>query len=199
MNSGGDNSKRALRHEKKWQRLGTHNAACYECGIADVCCLRKEQPSGRIVCESCRQKHTEYSFAEIERRRDEFAKEDYLDPACLACPETDLRALEFHHVAGKANSDLGGPLCGNCHAIQTDAQEDLPANIRRRDPQRRPLQLQAALQFGLAIMFTALAACARNATTTAFFGMIAVALAGCSSRTGWRRSSSTRIRPSRMA
>jgi hypothetical protein len=107
-----------------------------------------------------------------------FAKQGYDDPICFQCWERDLRTINLHHVAGEANSSLCVPLCANCHDVASDTQEDLVGGLRLRDPDRRPLVLQAAFDLGLSIMAGAVAISAREATEATFWGLIAVALAG---------------------
>ena len=51
------------------------------------------------------------------------------DPRCIVCGETDWRALEFHHIAGRAFDDDGAVLCRNCHRKLSDDQKDHPKPI----------------------------------------------------------------------
>jgi hypothetical protein len=60
------------------------------------------------------------------------------DPACCHCGNSDWRALELHHIAGRAFDSMTVILCKNCHAILTDAQgghptiaEDTPTMLDR--------------------------------------------------------------------
>ena len=92
--------------------------------------------------------------------------------------DNDVASLELHHLAGKANSTLLAPVCGNCHAILSDSQIDLTADLMRPDCERRPLQLQAAFELGLAILMGAWAIVEENPTTAIVLGMIVVALIG---------------------
>ena len=110
------------------------------------------------------------------RRLLRLATAGYHDPSCLFCSEADLRTLQLHHVSGEANSILGVPLCGNCHAIVSDQQEDLPLDLRLRDPDRRPLLLQAAFNFGLAIITGMIGLGSKDGTETAFWAIITVGL-----------------------
>jgi hypothetical protein len=75
-------------------------------------------------------------------------------PACAACGATDPEAvvgvgrtlLEFHHVAGGANDpEAGAWLCRNCHAIATEAQRDVGADLRH-DERDYLERLEAALR-----------------------------------------------------
>jgi len=50
------------------------------------------------------------------------------DPSCVVCGETDWRALEFHHIAGRAFDD-GAVLCRNCHRKLSDDQKDHPKQL----------------------------------------------------------------------
>jgi hypothetical protein len=87
-----------------------------------------------------------------------------------------MRTLQLHHLAAEANSTLTVPLCGNCHAIVSDQQEDLPTDLRLRDPDRRPLALQAAFNLGLAILTGIISIDSTNATETALWAIITAAL-----------------------
>jgi len=58
----------------------------------------------------------------------------------------------------------------------SDQQEDLPLDLRLRDPERRPLALQAAFNFGLAILTGFIGIDSANATEMAFWAIITAAL-----------------------
>jgi hypothetical protein len=47
-------------------------------------------------------------------------------PACCHCGHSDWRALQLHHVLGRAYDDMTVILCANCHATLTDSQNDHP-------------------------------------------------------------------------
>ena len=173
----GDPWQRALRHEKKWQRIGD-GAHCADCGNADIRCLRKDGHTGAIACECCRKKKKPLSQSQADRRRRHLAESGFPNAVCSICAESDVATLELHHLAGKANSSIVAPVCGNCHAILSDSQIDLTADLMRLDPVRRPLQLQAAFEFGLALLMGARAIAEENPTTSIVLGMIVVALIG---------------------
>ena len=173
----GDASQRALRHEKKWQRIG-HGDHCTDCGNTDIRCLRKDAHTGEIACDSCRKKMKPLSQFQADRRRCHLAESGFPNAGCAICVESDVATLELHHLSGKANSSIVAPICGNCHAILSDSQIDLPADLMRLDPERRPLQLQAAFEFGLALLMSAWAIAEENPTTSIVLGMIVVALIG---------------------
>lgn len=56
------------------------------------------------------------------------------NPKCVHCPESDPRALQRHHVAGKAYGKAAIVECANCHAKLSDAQKDHPARIDAKPP-----------------------------------------------------------------
>lgn len=47
-------------------------------------------------------------------------------PVCVACPESDPRCLEKHHIAGRKHHDDTALLCRNCHRKLSDDQLDHP-------------------------------------------------------------------------
>lgn len=74
---------------------------------------------------------------EIERERRRQLRLERFDteaPRCAACPETDVRCLEAHHVAGRRYDALTVALCANCHKKVTDDQKDHPPLIPKGDP-----------------------------------------------------------------
>jgi len=79
-----------------------------------------------------KRKHT-YPDAETRLRK---ALERLGDdnPKCAHCPENDPRALQRHHVAGKAYGKATIAECSNCHAKLSDAQVDHPARIDDKPP-----------------------------------------------------------------
>lgn len=48
------------------------------------------------------------------------------NPRCIFCGENDWRALERHHIAGRAYDDFTCIHCRNCHRKQSDRQKDHP-------------------------------------------------------------------------
>lgn len=176
MTFNDQHEKRALRHEKKLLRLGSPDPLCQICKRpCDFRSLSRDQ-NGTFKCRNCRNVRKSYSSIVVKRRQQAFQKAGYLAPRCLICGERRLETLELHHVAGEANSALLAPLCSNCHTVQSDEQEDLPVDLRFRDPDRRPLVLQAAFDCGLAILAGAAALTSEDQTESVFLGMIAVAL-----------------------
>lgn len=171
---------RAIRWEKRRLRSGEPNPECSVCGFADLralCCVRgRTSQTIRTICTNDRLKEQALSDSARTRKLLRLATAGYHDPSCLFCSEADLRTLQLHHVSGEANSILGVPLCGNCHAIVSDQQEDLPLDLRLRDPDRRPLLLQAAFNFGLAIITGMIGLGSKDGTETAFWAIITVGL-----------------------
>jgi hypothetical protein len=55
-------------------------------------------------------------------------------PKCAHCSETDPRALELHHVAGRHYGKATIVECANCHKKLSDAQKDHPARIDDKPP-----------------------------------------------------------------
>lgn len=176
----GDDDQRAIRWEKRRLRLGDCEPRCERCGFGDFRALSSLRKQGsqrlRTICANDRLKERNLSQSALFNKLRRFAQAGYDDPACLLCLESDLRTLQLHHLAGEANSNLLVPLCGNCHAIVSDRQEDLPIDLRLRDPDRRPLALQAAFNFGLAIVTGIVSIDSTNATETAFWAMVTMAL-----------------------
>lgn len=165
MNGDPFESRRAIRWEHKRLQLGVPNPECIDCHRGDIRYLHRVKPknriglpAGSIICRNCRKRRGEWSEASLKRKRSAFEALGYPDPKCSACGEVDLRTLELHHIASKANSALEVPLCVNCHAVQSDMQEDAPIDFRLPDAKGRPLVMQAAFEFGLGCMFMAVAA-----------------------------------------
>ena len=105
-----------------------------------------------------------------------FAEAGYAAASCLFCRESDIAVLQLHHVAGQANSDLLVPLCGNCHLIVSDEQIELPATVLSGDLQRRPLVLQAAFNFGLAIITGIMSADSSDGSKAVFWALVTAGL-----------------------
>ena len=178
--TGRDNDiPRKARHERKRLILGSPDPTCAQCGSKNVCSLRRIGTGKRtqILCDNCCAKQKPLSQRARKARVLRFAEAGYAEPTCLTCGESDLRAMELHHMAAAANSNLLVPSCGNCHAIESDDQEDLLVDLRLRDTTRRPLALQAAFDFGLASILFLLAAASKEAQTMrTFYGLVAIAL-----------------------
>jgi hypothetical protein len=176
----GDDDQRAIRWEKRRLRLGDSEPRCDGCGFDDFRALwsirKRNSQRLRTICANDRLKEQSTSQGALANKLRRFAQTGYDDPACLLCHEGDLRTLQLHHLAAEANSNLIVPLCGNCHAIVSDKQEDLPTDLRLRDPDRRPLALQAAFNFGLAILTGIISIDSTNATETALLAIITAAL-----------------------
>ncbi len=176
------NRERALRHDKKRLALGSTSPACVECSESNIIMLRKPKTRrARIRCHNCTAKCARRSASATEARLATFVAAGYDAPTCFVCGESAIATLELHHVAAEANSTLAVPLCMNCHAVQSDGQEDLPVDLRLRDEQRRPLVLQAAFDFGLALLLMVLSVAnasrdGEGATAAVFYGLAAVAL-----------------------
>lgn len=180
-------SRRAIRWERKRLRLGIPNAECIDCHRFDIRYLhlvgpktRIDVPTGSIICGNCRKKRSKWRPASLKRKVSTFEKAGYPDPQCVTCGEPELRTLELHHLEAAVNSDLLVPLCVNCHAIQSDMQEDAPIDFRLPDPNRRPLVLQAAFEFGLGSILIAIAAIESTdkPSYSIALGLIAIVLIG---------------------
>ncbi len=73
-----------------------------------------------------------------------------------ACGENRPETLEVHHPAGSANAlDLVIVRCKNCHAVDTEAQRDVGADLSHR-PDRTILEVVEACLLSLAAFFEAL-------------------------------------------
>jgi hypothetical protein len=184
MSTYGRDVRRIARLERRARRLGP-DPSCEICHVADIRCLVKLSPRTAphsIRCQSCRRKRRKRSAVWLHRRRQQFEANGYPDARCTVCGESDLRTLDINHLAGAANSALVAPYCANCHAHFSDQQQDLPAGLLLRDPDRRPLALQAAFNFGLSFALILIAAIIMssdskgNMSQAVFYGVAAAAL-----------------------
>lgn len=149
-------SRRRQRQEKKRLRLVRFsdelNPYCSTCKISDILCLHINRHLKQITCRNCRLKRIGLSDPAQAKRKKYFEDLGYSDPQCIVCGERDILVLEKHHFFGEANSRLSGPLCSNCHAIQSDMQMDFPGDPLQRDSARRSLSYLAIFLFGLFIL-----------------------------------------------
>ncbi len=180
-----DNYSREIRRQaritNKLLRLKTEQPFCIYCGMTDCRCLLRPDERSMLRCRNCDAKRRRWTTEALDQRLAAFQAAGYRTPACVACNESDLRTLECDHLAGEANSSFIEPLCLNCHAIKSDEAEDAPwASLRLRDPERSALVLQAAFEFGLAVVLGLYVAASSDdpseAARTAFFGLAAAAL-----------------------
>jgi hypothetical protein len=187
MNESPVEVRRATRHAKKLLMFGVSCPICIDCSMGDIRCLcrrigsPKNDQSSSPICCNCRCKRKNPSSIALNRKLKRYRDAGYPQPTCTICNESDLRTLELDHLAGEANSGLVGPLCANCHAMKSDDEQDRPIDLRRRDPDRSALVLQAAFDFGLAIILGAYAVAAwgeddGQPTRAVFWGLIAAAL-----------------------
>lgn len=179
-------SRREIRLAKKYVKLGTGSPICSYCCMSDCRCLfipkARRNGRGTISCRNCYAKSKPMSSKALDRRRKRFEDAGYVEPACIACQEGDLRALELDHVAGSANSALVEPLCLNHHAIKSDSAEDHFPELRLRDVGRSALAKQAAFEIGLALVLVLIVTLRDEADSLAvFFGMVSVTLLGWAS------------------
>jgi len=143
--------RQALRLERKRQLLGTATASCVECGINDVRVLQRNGKRKTVLCHSCFRKRSGVTVSSVDQRRSTLAVAGYTNAECASCGEATIETLELHHIAAEANSSEVVPLCLNCHAVASDAQEDTVVDFRLREDDRSPLLTQAAYQIGVAI------------------------------------------------
>jgi len=153
-------SRRRQRLEKKRLNLvrfsGVANPYCVTCNASDIVCLHIDRATRTITCRNCRLKRLRLTETARKKRARCFAELGYPNPTCVVCGEDDICLMEEHHFFGEGNSRLSGPLCANCHAIQSDMQCDFSVDVRRRDPDRRALVYQAAFLLGVFILLTVL-------------------------------------------
>jgi hypothetical protein len=168
----------------KLLRFGTEQPKCERCGITEIRALcrvpRAGKPSAAILCHNCKGKREKVNGKASVRQAKRFTDAGYFKPECVICTEPTLQILECDHLAHEANSTLCEPLCGNHHAIKSSMFEHGPlAALRLRDPQRRALVLQAALEFGLAAilaMFAVWEGADEETARCIFFGLSSAAL-----------------------
>jgi hypothetical protein len=153
-------SRRRQRLEKKRLRLvklsGEANPYCSTCKISDDRCLHIDRSTNKITCRNCSLKRVGISDEARRNREKFFAELGYPTPCCIVCRENDICVIEEQHFFGEGNSSLSGPMCANCHAIQSDMQNDFPVDLLRRDPERRSLLRQAAFLLGIFILLSVL-------------------------------------------
>lgn len=184
MSTYESNRARAIRLDKKRLALGSTKPICAVCHESNIIALRKPKTRRALIrCHNCAAKGAQRSMRANEARLAALASAGYTSPTCFVCGESAIETLELHHVAAEANGALLVPLCMNCHAVQSDAQEDLPIDLRVRDEHRRPLVMQAAFDLGLALLFLVAAATSaakegKVGTVAVFYGLVLVALMG---------------------
>jgi hypothetical protein len=146
------------RHSRRKLILDEPNPKCSKCGLDKIPALQRAK-SGDILCANCKRGYEPLSASAHTRKLAKFAKAGCSNPICATCGETCLRVLILHHIGGEANSELQTPLCENCHAVQSDYQQDFSKDpdLLRRDDNRDPHLKQAAVLQGVAILFTVLA------------------------------------------
>lgn len=69
----------------------------------------------------------DHEYARERRKQRRLERLGSNNPRCGMCGETDDRALELHHVAGRKHDETMVPSCSNCHRKVTDDQKDHPA------------------------------------------------------------------------
>lgn len=147
------------RWERKRQCLESTDPRCVICVFTAVPALCRPNGSrSTIWCRSCIARSRTYTRSALDRRRARLADAGYTESICIICEEHDIRTIELAHIAARANGPWIVPLCANCHAIHSDAEQDELGDLRLADPARRPLVRQAAFQLGLALILGALAA-----------------------------------------
>jgi hypothetical protein len=169
---------------KKLLRFGTDQPRCQRCKTDDrrVLCdiARPGKASHAILCRNCKGRDRKATTKASRAKARRFADAGYFKPVCVVCAESALQILELDHLDGKANSDRTEPLCGNHHAIKSYWAEHGPmAALRSPDPQRRPLVLQAAFEFGLAAvlaMFAVWEGASEETARAIFFGLASAGL-----------------------
>jgi hypothetical protein len=135
---------------KKLLRFGTAHPQCAICKSPDERCLCRMKTSGLILCRNCNAKRKPFSPRAKTQKARRFRDAGYFKPTCVICKSPSLQVLELDHMANEANSNIMAPLCANHHAIKSYMAESGPmAGLRRRDPQRSALVLQAAFDLGL--------------------------------------------------
>jgi hypothetical protein len=139
---------------KKLLRFGTDRPQCSKCKCKDLRSLCNVPASGgrraAILCRNCLAQRRRPSGTSARQKTKVLKEAGYDKPACVVCNDPTLLILELDHLSGKANSTLVEPLCAMHHAIKSYQAETGPmAPLRRRDPGRSALALQAAFELGL--------------------------------------------------
>jgi hypothetical protein len=106
------------RDARRWAELGAYGECL--CGENEPHALTRAR-DGTIRCWNC--------IAKSEPPRGEPSDK------CIFCGEDDPRCIERHHTLGRKVSAETMPVCKNCHARLTDAQQDWPpeAGIAERE------------------------------------------------------------------
>jgi hypothetical protein len=95
------------------------------------------------------------SIYEYERRNQKrFERLGTTNPRCIACPETDPRCLELHHLAGKDFADEEVIICRNDHRKVEDMKKDHP---RIHSKKATPLECSGRLVLGIADILSLIA------------------------------------------
>jgi hypothetical protein len=143
---------------KRLLRFGTDAPQCAKCKSPDARFLCRMKASGLILCRNCRAKRKPLSPRAKAQKAHRFRDAGYFKPACIICKNPSLQVLELDHMANEANASIMAPLCANHHAIKSYMAESGPmAALRRHDPQRSALALQAAFDLGLGAVLGMLA------------------------------------------
>jgi hypothetical protein len=167
---------------RKLLRFGTDAPRCSKCPCTDtrvLCRVKRPGKADVILCRSCNAKGKSPSAKATARKVKRFEDAGYYKVVCVICSDPNVQVLELDHMANETNSSLVEPLCANHHGIKSHAAESGPmAVLRLRDPDRTALALEAAFDFGLAVILGMMAASdgTENASRAAFFGVVALAL-----------------------
>jgi hypothetical protein len=167
---------------RKLLRFGTDSPRCAECPCTDtriLCRVERPGKADAILCPSCNARRKSPSAKATARKVKRFEDAGYYKAVCVVCSNPNVQVLELDHMANKTNSGLVEPLCANHHAIKSHVGESGPMEVLRlRDPDRTALALEAAFDFGLAVILGLMAVSdgTENASRAVFFGAVALAL-----------------------
>lgn len=113
----------------RFRRAGCADPVCQACGEQHVWRLVHAEV-GRMrkgiwpLCYNCDADRRRDPVRDPEMR-DRFRQAGFPEPRCPICGDDRIWRLQLDHIAGDKNDDTCWPLCGNCHADRTFAQQTL--------------------------------------------------------------------------
>src|SRR5690349_13144456 len=93
--------------------------------LSSMTCMKSDR--GAEMTEDDSTKRARQRAERLESKAEKLTESG--KPRCAICGRSNLRGLEAHHVAGRANADKTIVLCGYCHNIASDGQQDWPDGL----------------------------------------------------------------------